>query len=242
MTATLATALRVLRQLRHDRRTIGLMLVVPIVVITLLWWIYGGDSTFDVAGLLMLGLFPLIVNFIVTAVATLRERTSGTLERLSTLPLGRLSFLLGYALGFGLLAVVQTTLVSSITLGLLDLQFAGSAVLLGLLALLNALLGMSMGLFVSAFANNEFQAVQFFPALVIPQLLVCGLLLPREDMPDVLYAISTVLPLSYSVDALHTIQFGADAFADVATEFLVIGGFIVGFLLLGAATLRRQTD
>jgi ABC-2 type transport system permease protein len=242
MTATLATGVRVLRQLRHDHRTVGLMLLMPIVVVTLLWWLYDGNATFDVAGVLVLGLFPLIINFIVTAVATLRERTSGTLERLSTLPLGRLDFLLGYALGFGLLATVQTLLVSSFTLGLLDLQVAGSPVLLGAIALLNALLGMSMGLFVSAFANNEFQAVQFFPALVIPQLLLCGLLLPREEMPDALYALSSLLPLSYGMDALRAIQFGADTFSEVSSEFLIVGGFVVGFLLLGAATLRRQTD
>lgn len=242
MTATMATAVRVLRQLRHDHRTVGLMLLMPIVVVTLLWWLYDGNATFDVAGVLVLGLFPLIINFIVTAVATLRERTSGTLERLSTLPLGRLDFLLGYALGFGLLATVQTVLVSAFTLGLLDLQIAGSPVLLGVLALLNALLGMSMGLFVSAFANNEFQAVQFFPALVIPQLLLCGLLLPREEMPDALYALSSLLPLSYGVDALQAIQLGAESFSEVSTELLIVAGFVVGFLLLGAATLRRQTD
>jgi len=242
MTGMVATAARVLKQLRHDPRTVGLMLMVPTVVIALLWWIYAGDETFDIAGLLMLGMFPLIINFIVTAVATLRERTSGTLERLSTLPLGKLEFLLGYAIGFGLLATAQTVLVASITVGLLDLQIVGSPVLLGVVALLNALLGMSMGLFVSAFAHNEFQAVQFFPALVIPQLLLCGLLAPRDSMPDPLPAISNVLPLSYGVDAIRAIQAGADTVADVGTELLVVGAFIVGFLLLGAATLRRRTE
>ncbi len=242
MAATGPTAARVLRQLGHDHRTVGLMLMVPIGILVLLWWIYEGGPTFDVAGLLVLGLFPLIVNFVVTAVTTLRERESGTLERLSTLPMGRLDFLLGYAMAFGVVAIAQTGLAASVTLGLLDLEVAGSAVLVGLIALANALLGMSMGLFVSAFAANEFQAVQFLPALVFPQLLLCGLLVPREEMPDPLPFVSDLLPLSYAVDALRAVEQGAMRVADVRTELAVVTGFVVGFLMLGAATLRRRTE
>ena len=238
---TLATAHRVLTQLRHDPRTIGLMLVVPCVLVGLLAWIYQGTSTFDQIGAPLLGIFPFVVMFLVTSVATLRERTSGTLERLLTMPLGKLDLLLGYALAFGAVAVVQAGLVSALSLTVFGLDVAGPTWMLVLVALADALLGTALGLFVSAFAATEFQAVQFMPAFVLPQFLLCGLLVPREEMPDVLHAISSVLPLSYAVDALRDVTTNAE----VATETWVDLGVVVGAVLLalglGAATLRRRT-
>jgi ABC-2 type transport system permease protein len=238
---TLATAQRVLTQLRHDPRTIGLMLVVPCVLVGLLAWVYQGTSTFDHIGAPLLGIFPFVVMFLVTSVATLRERTSGTLERLLTMPLGKLDLLLGYALAFGAVAVVQAALVSALSLTVFGLDVAGPTWMLVLVALADALLGTALGLFVSAFAATEFQAVQFMPAFVLPQFLLCGLLVPREEMPDVLHAISSVLPLSYAVDALRDVTTNAE----VATGTWVDLGVVVGAGLLalglGAATLRRRT-
>ena len=238
---TLATAHRVLTQLRHDRRTVGLMLVVPCVLVGMLAWIYHGTPIFDQIGAPLLGIFPFVVMFLVTSVATLRERTSGTLERLLTMPLGKLDLLLGYALAFGAVAVVQAGLVSALSLTVFGLDVAGPTWMLVLVALADALLGTALGLFVSAFAATEFQAVQFMPAFVLPQFLLCGLLVPREELPDVLHAISSVLPLSYAVDALRDVTTNAEVATSTWVDLGVVVGAVLLALGLGAATLRRRT-
>lgn len=239
--ATLATTRRVLGQLRHDRRTLALLIVVPCVLISLLAWVYDGTPTFDRIGAPLLGIFPFVVMFLVTSVATLRERTSGTLERLLTMPIGKLDFLVGYALAFGLLAVVQAGVASALALFALGLDVAGPAWLLVVIALLDALLGMALGLLVSAFAATEFQAVQFLPAIVLPQFLLCGLLVPRDRMNDTLHAISDALPLSYAVDAMRLATTSATVPGEVWRDLAVVTGAIVLALGLGAATLRRRS-
>jgi ABC-2 type transport system permease protein len=228
-------------QLRHDHRTIALLFVVPCVLIALLAWVFDGTPTFDHIGAPLLGIFPFVVMFLVTSVATLRERTSGTLERLLTLPIGKLDLLVGYAIAFGLLAIVQAMLASALSLYVLGLDVAGPAWLLVVVALLDALLGMSLGLLVSAFASTEFQAVQFLPAIVLPQFLLCGLLVPRGGMNDVLHAISDVLPLSYAVDAMRSVTTSTTVQGDVWVDLGVVAGAMLLSLALGAATLRRRT-
>ena len=157
---TLATASRVLSQLRHDHRTLAMLIVVPCVLLALLAWVFAGTTTFDAVGAPLLGIFPFVIMFLVTSVATLRERTSGTLERLLTLPIGKLDLLMGYALAFGLVAVVQAGAATALAVTLLGLDVAGPVWLLLVVAVLDALLGMALGLLVSAFAATEFQAVQ----------------------------------------------------------------------------------
>lgn len=236
---TLATAGRVLLQLRNDHRTIALILVVPCVLLGLLAWVYDGTDVFDRAGPALLGVFPMVVMFVVTSVATLRERQSGTLERLLTTPLGKSDLMLGYALAFGALAVVQALVATWFAVAVGGLDVAGPVQLLIPVALLSALLGTSLGLLASGFAQTEFQAVQFLPAFVLPQVLLCGLLVPRDQMPDVLSAVSDVLPLSYVVDAMVEVSTSADP--ALAQPVLVLVGFIMLSLLLGSATLRRRT-
>jgi len=238
---TLATAHRVLTQLRHDRRTVGLMLVVPCVLVGMLAWIYHGTPVFDQIGAPLLGIFPFVVMFLVTSVATLRERTSGTLERLLTMPLGKLDLLLGYELAFGAVAVVQAGLVSALSLTVFGLDVAGPTGMLVLVALADALLGTALGLFVSAFAATEFQAVQFMPAFVLPQFLLCGLLVPRDELPDVLHAISSVLPLSYAVDALRDVTTNAEVATSTWVDLGVVVGAVLLALGLGAATMLKHT-
>jgi ABC-2 type transport system permease protein len=238
---TLATARRVLTQLRHDHRTLALLIVVPCVLMSLLAWVFDGTPTFDRIGAPLLGVFPFVVMFLVTSVATLRERTSGTLERLLTMPIGKFDFLLGYALAFGALAVVQASVASALALYVLDLNVAGPTWLLVTIAVLDALLGMALGLFVSAFAASEFQAVQFLPAVVLPQFLLCGLLVPRDEMNDVLHAISSALPLSYAVDAMVGVTTSPTVEGDAWRDLGIVAGAVVLALGLGAATLRRRS-
>jgi ABC-2 type transport system permease protein len=238
---TLATAGRVLRQVRHDPRTIALLVVVPCVLLGLLAWIYDNTPVFDQLGAPLLGIFPFIVMFLVTSVATLRERQSGTLERLLAMPLGKGDLIAGYAVAFGVLAAAQALVAAAFAVYALGLDVAGSAWLLVLVAVVDAVLGTALGLFVSAFARSEFQAVQFLPAFILPQFLLCGLLTPRENLPDVLNAASDVLPLSYAVDAMKAVTLDADATGDVLRDLLVVLGFVVAALALGAGTLRRRT-
>ncbi len=241
-TITFAVAGRVLAQLRRDHRTLAMLLVVPCLLITLLWWMFQDlpGGIFDRFGPALLALFPFIIMFLVTSVTTLRERSSGTLERLLAMPMGKGDFLLGYALAFGLVAAVQALVAVALSVGLLGLDVAGPVWLLGLVAVVDAVLGTALGLFVSAFAATEFQAVQFMPAVVLPQLLLCGLFVPRSAMPGVLEAISNVLPLSYAVDAMQTLTRTSEV-ADVWGDLAVVLAFVLGGLALGAATLRRRT-
>ena len=239
--ATLATARRVLSQLRHDPRTIALLLVVPSALLALLAWIFDGSPVFDRIGAPLLGILPFVVMFLVTSVATLRERSSGTLERLLTLPLGRADFLGGYALAFGLLGAVQAGIATALAVLGLGLDVAGPTWLLLLVAVLDAVLGIALGLLVSAFARTEFQAVQFLPAVVLPQFLLCGLLVPRDRMDGALHALSGALPLSYAVDAAGRVASSSSAGPGLWTDLVVVAGCILLALALGAATLRRRT-
>lgn len=239
---TLATASRVISQLRNDPRTIALLLLTPVLLMTLMKWVYlDQDRVFQRIGVPLLGIFPMTSMFLVTSITMLRERTSGTLERLLTTPLAKLDLLAGYALAFGVVAVLQGALTSAVAFGLLGLDVQGPILAVVLLAVVNALLGTAMGLLVSAFANSEFQAVQFMPVFLLPQILLCGLIAPRSTMARGLELFSDVLPMTYAYDALSRVAGGDGLSGRVAgdTAFLVIASLVA--LALGAATLKRRT-
>ena len=239
---TAAVALRVLRQLRHDRRTVALLILVPTLLVTLLRFLFDArPEQFDAVGAPLVGLFPLVSMFLVTSITVLRERTSGTLERLLTMPLAKLDLLGGYAIAFAAVAIVQASVVSAVAFGLLGLDTAGSPLAVGALAVANAVLGMALGLFVSAFATTEFQAVQFMPAFVLPQLLLCGLFVERAAMASGLRAASDVMPITYAYDSLHRIAADGALGGPGAVDVAVILAATVLALALGAATLRRRT-
>ena len=238
---TLAVASRVLAQLRRDPRTIGLVLVVPCVLMALIKGMFENQpGTFERIGPPMLGLFPLIIMFLITSITTLRERRSGTLERLMTTPLAKTDFILGYALAFGLMAMVQAVVTVSFAVWVCGLETEGPVWQLGLVAVTDAVLGMALGLLASAFARTEFQAVQFMPLIVFPQILLGGLFMPRDEMPEALYVISNFLPLSYAIDAINAVTAGDEGW-DVYGPLLVVGAFLLGALILASLTLRRRT-
>jgi ABC-2 type transport system permease protein len=238
---TLATAGRVMRQISHDVRTVAMMLVVPCVLIGLLAWVYRGTPVFDRVGPALLGVFPFVVMFLITSVATLRERQSGTLERLLTMPLAKADLVGGYAIAFGAMATLQATIATAFAILVAGLDIEGSVPLLVVVAVVDALLGTALGLFVSAFAASEFQAVQFMPAFVLPQFLLCGLLVDRGQLPTGLRQVSDVLPLSYAVDAMRTLATRTGETAQVLNDIGVVLAFAVAAVALGAATLRRRT-
>jgi ABC-2 type transport system permease protein len=238
---TLAVAERVLRQLRHDPRTIGLLMIVPSALLVLVRYVLDDPAEFERVGIPMMGLFPLITMFLATSITMLRERTTGTLERLMTLPLAKLDLLLGYAIAFGAVATLQAALVSTIGFTWLDLDAGHSTVLVVTLAVGNGLLGMAMGLLISAFASTEFQVVQFMPAFVLPQILLCGLFQPREEMAPALEAASDALPLTYAFDALLRAASPGELGSRFAADVAVLAAAALLALVLGAATLRRRT-
>jgi len=239
--ATGATALRVFAQPRRDPRTLALLLLVPVALVTLLKYMFVDDpALFDRIGTPLLGLFPFIAMFLVTSITMLRERTTGTLERLMAMPIAKLDLLAGYGIAFAAVAAVQAALVSIVSFGLLGLHSAGPRWLVVVLAVSNAILGMAFGLFLSAFARTEFQAVQFMPAFVFPQILLCGLIVPRDQMARALEIASAFLPLTYAYDALRRV--GQDLLdARLAFDAAIVIAATMLALALGAATLRRRT-
>ncbi|GAA4203383.1 ABC transporter permease [Microbispora amethystogenes] len=238
---TLATARRILTQLRHDRRTVALMVLVPTLVMILLYYVIDDERTFGRFAPVLLCVFPFLVMFLVTSIATLRERTSGTLERLMAMPLGRLDLLLGYGLAFGLAACAQVALALAVSLTWLGLDVPGPLWPLVLVALLDALLGTALGLLCSAFARTEFQAVQLMPVVMIPQVLLGGILVPRARMTPVLEWVSDVLPMSYAIEAMARACADPDPGGEFWRDVALVAGSAVLALLLGAATLRRRT-
>lgn len=239
---------RILRQLRADRRTVAMILLVPSLLMVLLYFLYqdfptapGAPPLFDRVAVSMLGILPFVVMFLITSIAMQRERSSGTLERLLTTPMSKLDLLAGYASAFSLAAILQSLLACAVVFGALGLSTEGSPAWVLLIAVLGAVLGVAIGLLCSAFARTEFQAVQFMPVVVVPQLFLCGLLVPRNQMPDWLHAVSNVMPLSYAVDALSQISTAPSVTGRFFTDVAVVLAFTVAALCAAAATLRRRT-
>lgn len=238
---TLATTRRILYQLLHDPRTIALIFAVPCLLLALMRWLFDeNEAFFDSLAPALLGLFPFTLMFIVTSITTLRERTGGTMERLMALPIGRGDIVFGYMIAFGLFAIVQALLASWLLLYVFSIDVSGPHWFLIMVALADALLGTALGLFVSAFARTEFQAVQFMPALIMPQVLIGGLFMPLAQMPDLLEKIAYWFPLTYAIDALNLVTTSAEIPSEGWRDFWVVIAFMIGALLLGTLTLRRR--
>ncbi|MFT4215363.1 MAG: ABC transporter permease [Microbacterium sp.] len=240
---TFATAGRVLRQLSHDPRSIALMLVAPSLLVGLFAWLSTDQpGVFEQLGGPLLVLFPFVVMFLITSITTLRERRSGTLERLMTTPIGKADFVVGYAIAFALMAALQAVITVAFAVFVCGLEIDGPMWQLGLVAVIDAILGSALGLLASAFARTEFQAVQFMPVLVFPQIILGGLLIPREQMPEALRAISDWLPLSSAIDAVAAVAAGDDGWERLWGPVAIVAAFAVGSLVLASLTLRRRTS
>lgn len=239
---TFATAQRIIEQLLHDKRTVVIMFLAPTLLISLLWWVFSdNEKMFNTIGPALVGVFPFTVMFLVASITTLRERVTGTLERLLTMPISKFDIIFGYAIAFGLFGFIQALITSSVAIFALGLSVQGPQSFMVLVAVLDTFLGVALGLMVSAFARTEFQAVQFMPVLIFPQFIVCGLFVPLDKLPDVLRAIANYLPLTYAVDALNGVTKYVDISADMWRDIWVMVVFIVSALLVAGLTLRRKT-
>lgn len=237
---TIATAGRVLRQLSHDPRTLALLFMVPPMEVLVLKYVFEGQpAVFERLAPMLLGIFPMITMFIVTSIVTLRERSSGTLDRLMTTPISKLDFIMGYAIAFSLLGFFQAIITATVIFGFLNITVIGGELPTIISAVLAAFLGTSMGLFTSAFARSEFQAVQFLPAFVIPQLLTCGLFVARDQMAEPLQWFANIMPLTYSVDAMKQVTLYSEWTSALTGDLVTVGVFAIAALLLGSATIRR---
>ncbi|WP_238887048.1 ABC transporter permease [Mycobacterium sp. IDR2000157661] len=244
----LATTTRILRQLLADHRSVAMILVVPVLIITLMYFMFqnvptrpGAPDPFNNAALVVLGLFPLLVMFLITAITMQRERVSGTLERILTTPLRRLDLLAAYGSAFSIAAAAQASVATVVSFWLLGFETAGSPGWVFVIAIVNAVLGVGLGLLASAFARTEFQAVQFMPLVIAPQLLLAGVIVPRAQMPQWLEWISNVMPASYALEALQEVGRHPELTAVAVRDIVVVIGCAVLALALAAATLRRRT-
>ncbi len=237
----LATSLRVLRQLSHDPRTVALLFVVPPVLLTIMKYVFQGEpQVFNNIAPMLLGIFPMVMMFLITSVVTLRERTTGTLDRLMTMPISKLDFIVGYAIAFSFLGFCQALISGGVMLGLLNVTVFGGAVPTILAVVFSAFLGTSLGLFLSAFATSEFQAIQFMPAFIFPQLLTCGLFIARNQMAKPLQWFANVMPLTYSVDAMKKVTSNSSWTQGLTKDLVIVALFGVAALILGSITIRRQ--
>lgn len=238
---TLATAGRVLRQLKHDKCTLALLFVVPPILISILRYVFEDrPGTYNAIAPMLLGIFPMMMMFLITSIATLRERTSGTLDRLMTMPMAKADFIFGYAIAFSLVATIQAFITAGVMLGLLNVPVVGGSVITIVGTVAAAFLGTSLGLFASAFARSEFQAVQFLPAFMFPQFLTCGLFVAREHMATFLQWFSDIMPMTYSVDVMKHVATQIGWSSVLIRDLIVVICFAVAALLLGALTIRRQ--
>ena len=228
-----------MQQLRHDPRTIALLLVVPAALVGLLAWsLVNRPGSFQALGPRLLGIFPLTVMFLVTSVTTLRERTNGTLERLLTMPLAKAELILGYAGAFAVVAIVQSALVSTLSYTWYGLAHQGIPWRISAVAFCAGLLGTAFGLALSGLAKTEFQAVQFMPAFILPQLLLCGLMVPLALLPTGLRNVADVLPMTAAVHAITPAQSTSYYFE----QFAIMAAYIMVALIVGSTTLRRRTQ
>lgn len=244
-----AVARRVIAQFRRDHRSIALLLVAPVVVLSLVGAIWGqrtvaasGRTILDDLAPALIAFFAFFFSFLLAAVAFLRERTSGTLERLFATPLRRGELVAGYLAGFGIFALLQVLVIVAFTVGVLGVRYRGSPLAIVVIEAVLVIGAVSLGLAVSAFARNELQAVQFVPLVILPQVFLSGLLVPVDQLPDLLRPIAAVLPLTYATEGLRAVMLDGLGLADgtVLRDLAALVGFALAAALAAMATIRRE--
>jgi len=238
----LTIAARVVRQIVRDRRTIVIILVVPLVIMTIIRYSFPDELRvmLDNAYPPLLATMGLLFSFLLTGISFLRERSQGTMERMMASPVSRLDMVVGYLLGFFVLALIQILVVVLFTIYGLDANYAhGSLWRICIFQMVVVTVGVNLGIFISAFARNEFQMVQFIPLIIFPQILLCGIIWPIDQMDEILQWIAKFLPLKYAVNGMTDIMHVGQSLLDVGYEIGILAAFAVVISFLAAMTLRR---
>lgn len=242
---TLAVAQRVLRQISRDHRSLAMVMVVPVLLLWMLQITFENvPGVFDKIAPMLLGTFPFVMMFLVTSITMLRERNLGTLDRMLVSPIGRADIMLGYALAFSLLATIQSAIALVVSMQLLGMEVRGSLIATFAVVLLIAIYGTALGLTLSAFARTEFQAAQFMPLFLLPQIFLSGLLAPVDRLPTVLRWFANVNPLRYAFDLLASVMNGGTSLLDEGNRInsALVVLVPLAILLLGATTMRRLRE
>ena len=238
----LPIARRIILQLGRDRRTLGLIIFAPILVMTLIGLSFPDKSQLNYIAPALLATIALFFSFLITGVTFLRERSQGTLERLMASPVSRLDIVLGYLFGLFVFALLQTLIIFFFTIYVLGITYRGDLWQILIFQLVVIMGSVNLGIFTSTFARNEFQVIQFIPIIILPQVFLGGILWPVEQMPKYLQYLADILPLTYAVKGLRDIMLYGKGLLDVGLDFSVLIGFTILTTILASLTLRRGTN
>jgi len=234
-------ARRTIKQLVRDRRTIALILIVPLVIASLIGVSVPDKAILNYTLPAILATLILFFGFLLSGISFLRERYQGTRERLMASPVSRLDIICGYLLGFLLFAMAQTLILFFYTVYVLNVEFRGDLWQIVIFQVLIGILAVCLGIFISAFARNEFQMIQFIPLIIVPQVFICGVLFPIEQLPDYLQWIARFLPLTYGVDGIRGLMLEGKSLAGIGREIAVLSGYAVALMIFAGVSLRRGT-
>lgn len=238
----IAIAGRVILQLSRDHRTMALIVMAPILVMTLIGLSFPDKSQLNFIAPALLATIALFFSFLITGVTFLRERSQGTLERLMASPVSRLDVVLGYLFGLFVFALLQTLIIFFFTIYVLDVTYRGDLWQILVFQLVVIMGSVNLGIFTSTFARNEFQVIQFIPIIILPQVFLGGILWPVEQMPKYLQYLSDILPLTYAVKGLRDIMSSGKGLLDVGVDLGVLVAFTILTSILAAMTLKRGAN
>jgi ABC-2 type transport system permease protein len=235
----LTIAQRTITQLVHDRRTMGLLIFAPLLIASIVGVSLPVKAMLDSMAPAVLATLVLFFGFILSGISFLRERSQGTMERLMASPVTKMDVVGGYLMGFLIFAVIQTLIIFFYMVYVLKIGFHGELWQIVVFQILIGILAVCLGIFISVFAKNEFQMVQFIPLIIVPQIFLCGLLWPISQMPDYLQWIANLLPLTYGVEGIRALMVEGKNLLDIIKDIGVIAAYTAVLMILAALSTRR---
>lgn len=239
--STLTIARRVIMQIVRDRRTIALVVVVPLVIASIVGVSIPEKQMLDYVASAILAVLIMFFGFIITGISVLRERSQGTMERLMASPVTRMDLVAGYLLGFLVFALIQTFIIFFYMVYVIDVNFQGDLWQILVFQVIIGIGAVCLGTFFSIFARNEFQIMQFIPLIILPQMFLCGLLWPIEQMPNYLQWIAKFLPLTYGIEGIRALMLEGKDLVNIGKDIGILAAYAVGLSVLASLTLRRGT-
>ncbi len=236
MRGALPVAWRILLTLRGDHRTLGLVVVMPAFIIFLFGEVF---PVAEPVAPVLLGVFVFVLTYILTAIGFLRERTAGTLERVLVSPISRTGLVVGYVLGFGVLATVQSLVLLGSGILFLGVEFEHGVALFFLVELLGAMTALGLGIVLSLFARNEFQVLQFMPTVIGPQIILGGTFVPVASLPVYLEWPARLMPVTYLVGGMEYVVLGTGEAADLWLAVGALSAFTLLAVVVSWAVVRR---